>query len=223
MNTRLIPYQVNTFLSGEALLGRHETFDLIFLDIALNGINGIQVGKRIREGDRNVKVIYTTSFKQFCKQAVNHVHAFAYLVKPVIRDKVENQLDEILQYIQEEHERSEIVKFEILEITEDGEVESRIMDFEVKDIFYFEYFDRKIKIKLENKEYFFKDKMKDLAEKMQVHNFEICHQCFLVNLRQIKKMKGYEAILNNNDKIPVSQKKSASFRKKLNQFIQSNV
>lgn len=223
MDARLIPYEVNTFQSGEELLGKHEIFDLIFLDIGLNGINGLLVGKKIREEDRNVKVIYTTSYQQFCKQAVNHVHAFAYLVKPVTRDKAERQLDEILQYIQEGHERSETVRFEILEITEEGELESRIKDFEVNDIFYFEYFNRKIKIKLENKEYFFKDKMKDLAEKMVEHHFETCHQSFLVNLRHVKKIKGYEAYLNNNDIIPVSQKKSASFRKKLNQFILSNI
>ncbi|WP_394522926.1 LytR/AlgR family response regulator transcription factor [Lacrimispora sp. JR3] len=223
MDARKISYQVNTFPSGEELLRIHKNFDLIFLDIGLNGINGILVGKKIRERDHNVKVIYTTSFHQFCKQAVNHVHAFAYLVKPVTKVNTEKQLDDILQYIQEEHEPSETVRFEILEITQQGEVETRIKDFEVKDIFYFEYFNRKIKIKLENKEYFFRDKMKDLAEKMLEHHFEVCHQCFLVNLRHVKKIKGYEAYLNNNDIIPVSQKKSAAFRKKLNQFILSNI
>ncbi|MFR3728949.1 LytR/AlgR family response regulator transcription factor [Lacrimispora sp.] len=223
MNARRIPCQVDTFQSGEELLGIHKVFDLIFLDIGLSGINGIIVGKKIREENRNVKVIYTTSYKQFCKQAVNHVHAFAYLEKPVTRDKAEKQLDEILQYIQEEHEQSETVKFEIMEITAEGEVETRIRDFEVREIFYFEYFDRKIKIKLENKEYFFKDQMKDLAEKMMEHHFEICHQCFLVNLRHVKRIKGYEICLTNDEIIPVSQKRSASFRKKLNQFILSYI
>jgi hypothetical protein len=39
----------------------------------------------------------------------------------------------------------------------------------------------------------------------------------------VKKIKGYDVFLNNNDKIPVSQKKSADFRKKLNAFIQSAI
>ena len=65
--------------------------------------------------------------------------------------------------------------------------------------------------------------MKDLADKMQLHNFETCHQCFLVNLRHVKKIKGYEVFLNNNDIIPVSQKRSAEFRKKLNTFIQNSI
>ncbi len=223
MSLKQMPYQLKRFHSGEELLEAKEVFELLFLDIALGGMNGIQVGKLIRETNHNAKIIYTTSYKQYCKQAVNRVHAFAYLVKPITKDKMDRQLDEILQCIVEEHEKEETVKFEILEITDDGELEVRIKDFEVKDIYYFEYFNRKIKIKLENEEYFFRDKMKDLADKMQIHNFEICHQCFLINLRHVKKIKGYDVFLNNNDKIPVSQKKSADFRKKLNAFIQSAI
>lgn len=223
MSLKQMPYELKRFHSGEGLLEAKEVFELLFLDIALGGMNGIQVGKLIRETNHNAKIIYTTSYKQYCKQAVNRVHAFAYLVKPITKDKMDRQLDEILQCIVEEHEKEETVKFEILEITDDGELEVRIKDFDVKDIYYFEYFNRKIKIKLENEEYFFRDKMKDLADKMQIHNFEICHQCFLINLRHVKKIKGYDVFLNNNDKIPVSQKKSADFRKKLNAFIQSAI
>ena len=223
MKSVSIPFQIITFRSGEELLDFHGKFDLIFLDIALTGMNGIQIGKTLWEMNRNVKVIYTTSYKQFCRQAVNFVHAFAFLEKPVTKNNVERQLQEIIQYIQEEPGKLEIINFEIIEVTEAGELESRIKSFEVNDIFYFEYINRKIKIKLLNEEYFFIDKMKNLAERMQKYNFEACHQSVLVNLRHIKNIKGYEVLLNNNDKLPVSQKKSADFRKKLNKFIQSNV
>ncbi len=216
-----IPYRINIFWSGEELLGYHAKFDLIFLDIAMDGINGIQAGKKIRQKNRNVKIVYTTNYQQYCIQAMNNVHAFAYLEKPVSKEKAERQLDEIIRYIQEEKEKTEIVKFEIIEITKEGKLEYKIKNFEVKDIFYFEYFNRKIKIKLENEEYFFIDRMKDLAERIREYNFEACHQCFLVNLRHIKKIKGYEVYLNNNERLPVSQKRSADFRKKLNKFLQS--
>ena len=63
----------------------------------------------IWEMNRNVKVIYTTSYKQFCRQAVNYVHAFAFLEKPVTKNNVERQLQEIIQYIQEEHGKIEVV------------------------------------------------------------------------------------------------------------------
>ncbi|WP_077610979.1 LytR/AlgR family response regulator transcription factor [Clostridium sp. Marseille-P2415] len=223
MNTKFIPFRIYIFKSGEELLEFHDKLDLIFLDIAMEGINGIQTGKRLREINRNSKIVYTTNYKQYCIQAVNNVHAFAYLDKPVTKSKAEQQLDEVIRYIKEENEKIEIVKFETIEITKEGKIENKIKSFEVKDIYYFEYFNRKIKIKLENEEYFFVDKMKYLAAKMKEHNFETCHQCFLVNLMHVKKIKGYEVFLDNNEKLPVSQKKSADFRKKLNKFIQSSI
>lgn len=223
MDTKSIFYHISKFKSGEELLEFHEQLDLIFLDIAMDGINGIQVGKKMYEINRKVKIVYTTSYYQYCFQAVNNVHAFAYLKKPVSQTEAEQQIDEVLQYIREENEKREIVKFEIIEITEDGKLENRLHNFDVKDILYFEYFNRKIKIKMKYEEYFFSDRMKDLADKMREHKFEICHQCFLVNLMHIKKIKGYEVFLDNDEKLPVSQKKSSDFRKKLNNFIQSYI
>lgn len=223
MIIKFIPYQVYIFKSGEELLNFHDKLDLVFLDIAMDGINGIQAGKKLHCINRNIKIIYTTNYKQYCIQAMNKVHAFAYLEKPVKKSKAEEQLDEIIQYIQDEHEKVEIINFEIIEITKEAKIEYKIKNFKVNDILYFEYINRKIKIKLENEEYFFIDKMKYLAAKMQEHNFETCHQCYLVNLRRIKKIKGYEVFLDNNEKLPVSQKKSADFRKRLNKFIQSSI
>lgn len=218
-----MPFKIDIFQSGEELLESSDRYDLVFLDIAMGGINGIQAGRKLRMLNRNAKIIYITNLNHYYKQAVNSVHAFAYLEKPITKERIEYQLDEIVQYMQEENIHTEMVKFEILEITKDGRLETKIKKFVVKDIFYFEYINRKIKIKLENEEYFFTDKMRDLAEKMKDFNFVICHQSFLVNLMHIKKIKGYNVFLENNEMLPVSQKKSADFRKKLNQFIQSNI
>jgi DNA-binding LytR/AlgR family response regulator len=223
MDRKQIPYIVNTFQTGAELLEFHDKIDLIFLDIAMDGMNGIQTGKKIHESDRNMKIIYTTSYQQYCEKAVNIVHAFAYLEKPVSKEKTYQQLDEILRYAQEESEKEETIKFEVFEFTDQGKLENSIMDFNIRDILYFEYFNRKIKIRLKNKEYFFVEIMKVLADKMQEHNFEICHQCFLVNLRHIRNIKGYEIFLDNDERIPVSQKRSAEFRKRLNKFIQSSI
>lgn len=223
MEKQKINYEIYLFQSGETLLDFHGNLDAIFLDIAMEGMNGIQAGKKLHEWNRNIKIIYTTSYQQYALQAMNNVHAFAYLEKPVRKSKAEQQLDEIVRYVKEEHENMELMKFEIIEITRDGRVDSKIKSFEINDIYYFEYINRKIKIKLRNEEYFFVDKMKYVSAKMQPYNFEVCHQNFLVNLIHIKKIKGYEVYLNNNEKLPVSQKKSAEFRKKLNTFIQRSI
>lgn len=223
MEEKPIDYTIDNFESGEELLGAEDKFDLIFLDIVMEGINGIQTGRKLREMNRKTKVIYITNYREYCEQAVNIAHTFAYLEKPVTIDKAEQQLDEALQFLQEENNKIKTMKFGILEFSVEGKIENRTKDFVVEDILYFEYMNRKIKIKLQKEEYFMVDKIRSLTERMRLYNFEACHQCFLVNLKCVRRIKGYEIILENNESIPVSQKKSAEFRKKLNKYIQSNI
>lgn len=69
------------YYSGEELLREKKNFDLIFLDIDIPKIDGIETAKKIREYNKCVKIIYLTSFTYYVNQAFK-VHAFAYLNKP---------------------------------------------------------------------------------------------------------------------------------------------
>lgn len=58
---------------------------------------------------------------------------------------------------------------------------------------------------------------------MSDYPFESCHQSYLINLKYVKKLKGYDLFLKNGETIPVSQKMSAEFREKMNKFIQKSI
>ena len=51
----------------------------------------MEVGREIYRRNRRIKIIFQTKYGQFCKDAVNFSHAFAYLEKPLARQEVENQ------------------------------------------------------------------------------------------------------------------------------------
>ena len=52
---------IRTFKNGEELLAEEEVFDAIFLDIDMDGINGIETAQKIRIYDKDVKIIYITN------------------------------------------------------------------------------------------------------------------------------------------------------------------
>lgn len=92
------------------------------------------------------------------------------------------------------------------------------------DICYFEYYNRKVRIRmLDGTEYYFLEKMMELAERMKVYHFALCHQSYLLNLSNVKSIKGYEVYMQNGDVVPLAQRKSVEFRSILNQYMQQNV
>lgn len=223
MNNSHILYKICSYLSGEALLESDNEPDILFLDIAMKGMNGIETGKKFRSRYHHTAIIYITSFPQYWVQAINGIHAFAYLEKPVHKEDLSAQMDDVLCNLKQEHAERKAVRFRITKVKDGNHVSTEFMDFDISDIYYFACVNRKIMIKTSWGEFFFHQKMKDVIERMKKYNFESCHQSFLVNLQYVQKIKGYDLWLSNGEKIPVSQKKSAEFREKMNIFIHKSI
>lgn len=203
-----VPSSVDVYHSGEGLLmsGRH--YDIIFLDIDMQGINGIETARRIRRSDKKVKIIYVTGYNDFASSAFS-VHAFGYLLKPVKQEQIHRQLREAVSYTEQEAP-VQTVRFE---------TESGIKDLDIKEIYYFEYLDRKIQIKTDAGIYRLKSSITMMAEKMEKYGFCMPHKSFVVNLYQVKSLKGYDITMMDGSVVPLSQKKSVEFREKLSSFL----
>jgi DNA-binding LytR/AlgR family response regulator len=224
MNKRELSYLIKKYITGEELLECKKNFNVIFLDIAMGeGINGIVAGKKMHSMYRRTKIIYTTSFHQYMEQALNGVHAFAYLEKPIQKEKLFIQLDDVLHCVEEEQKHKQILSFEVIEKVEERRVDTMIKEIDVEDIYYFEYVNRRIQIRTKEGDFCFIEQMKNLIDRMSDFTFGSCHQSYLINMKYVKRIKGYDLYLKNGEKLPVSQKKSAEFREKMNKFIQNNI
>ncbi|MCL2632401.1 MAG: LytTR family DNA-binding domain-containing protein [Coriobacteriia bacterium] len=87
-------HQLSTFQSGEAMLADFESglYDLIFLDIFMYELNGIQTAERIRETDTQVVIVFTTTSEDFTRESYR-LNAYKYLVKPLVLEDVQDALD----------------------------------------------------------------------------------------------------------------------------------
>ena len=89
-------YEVLEFVSGEDLLSNYpNNIDLLFLDIQMNGLNGMDVARRIREFDNNVEIIFTTSVLDYVCEGYE-VNAYRYMLKPIEYNIFKNNMDDIL-------------------------------------------------------------------------------------------------------------------------------
>ena len=66
-------------------------------------------------------------------------------------------------------------------------------------------------------------KITDINNDMEIYDFYMPHKSFVVNLYHVKTIKGYDVIMTNNISIPLSQKKSTEFRKRLNNYLSEKI
>lgn len=199
--------QVELFGSGEALLGSQDTYQVIFLDIDMKGISGIDAARILRRRDKKVKIIYVTAYEDFRDYAFS-VHAFAYLVKPIRPERVKEVLREAMEYTEEE--KDQMLKLE----TEQG-----FLEIGGKDILYLEYLNRRVRMVTRAGEVWVKSSIRVMEEKLLPYGFFRPHKSFVVNFYHVKNLKGYEIAMSDGSILPLSQKKSALFREQLSVWL----
>lgn len=70
---------------------KNNTVDAAFLDIEMPVMNGIELARRLKNVDRNIRIIFVTAFEQYALQAFG-VDAIGYLLKPYCREDIEKEL-----------------------------------------------------------------------------------------------------------------------------------
>ena len=193
-------FQIVYLESGEALLTSPISFDIIFLDIDLKGLSGIDTARKLRQKNKTVKIIYITAYEDFRDYAFS-VHAFGYLVKPLKKQSILQVLKEALAYAKEEQ-------------TEEG-----ILELPVSKLSYFEYECRKISMHTDKGIYHLRETLSALTERLTDMGFASPHKGFLVNLSHIQNIRGYELLLTDGTVLPLSQKRSAQFRQLLTRYL----
>ena len=90
-----IPAEISWFDNGDALLAKTAEFhmDVVFLDIIMPLLNGMDTAKELRQSDTAVKIIFLTSSPEFALDSYS-VKAHDYLLKPVTYEKIREVLDE---------------------------------------------------------------------------------------------------------------------------------
>lgn len=79
--------------SEEALKWAEENpVDVAFLDIEMPTVNGLELARRLKQIDRNIRIIFVTAYEQYALQAFG-VEAIGYLLKPYSREDVERELE----------------------------------------------------------------------------------------------------------------------------------
>lgn len=92
-----IPIETYQFDNGDALINKNNSvrMDIIFLDIIMPLLNGMDTAKELRQHDKSVKIIFLTSSPEFALESYE-VKAHNYLIKPITYQKIKEELDDCM-------------------------------------------------------------------------------------------------------------------------------
>lgn len=217
----VIDYNLKTYSSGEEMLDKTYSMDIGILDISMRELNGIDLGRELKKRFPEVKLIYITSYEQYCQQVINKVHAFSFLTKPV---KYVNMRDQIIELLDNMESDASGRKREFYNVTTSDKRKIEVLKLNLKDILYFEYIKTARKIKIVGKTdcYEFSYVMEKLTDELKEFGFEVNCRGMLVNMRHIRKVKGYSLHMDNGQELALSQKRKADFVKRMNVFMHNN-
>lgn len=197
--------EVSVFSCGEALLGSGVDFDIIFLDIEMKKLSGIETAKKLRSleesRERKTTVIFITAFREYMEQAFD-VNAFNYITKPIDEERFFRIFDAAVK------EANASLGHKYIVVKCQG-VQRK---FFLHDIRYIESSNKKVVLNTIEGKFEVYGKLGEF-EKLLKESFFRCHRCYLVNMESICAY-GFESIeVIDGDKLPMSKQKYSDFVK----------
>ncbi len=201
---------LEVYFSADKLLGDlngGSSYDLIFLDIEMEGISGIELGRIIREKkkDEFTKIVYISHQEEYAMDLFK-IRPMDFLVKPVAYKDVIFNIDKSIEII---GEQSQMFRFAY---------EKVMKTIPIKDIIYFESSNRQINMYTVDGIIHFYEKLEDVEKRVDERYFWRIHKSYLINSLHAEKFEYTKANMSNGIKLSISQK----YRSDVRQF-QKNV
>ncbi len=187
--------EYTTFNCAEDLIksvNNGNLYSIIFLDIEMNGINGIEAAKIIKERLPKTIIIFVTNYGEYAIDAFD-CDACGYLLKDFSDDKLETLLKKAVK-------KAKATKKHIY-LDSENELVTLFPD----DIYYIEYNRRYCTYYTDKEKYTVKKNISNALSELKDYGFCQVYQCFVVNFAKVQAILKDEVILINNTKIQISR------------------
>lgn len=199
-------FSISEYDSGLQFLKEKEAFDIVFMDIAMPKMSGLETAEKYREYNSDGILIFLTAYNEYMKEGYK-VNAFRYLGKQDESRDFFEAVKSAMMYLQTKQK----MHFQLLN---SGEVFVAL-----DDIVYLESQTRSSLIHMKNDEILpVRNKISELTELLEKKGFYLVHRAYLVNMRYARSCVAGEVVLSTLEKVPISERRSHEFRKILKDF-----
>lgn len=203
---------VECFSNGNELLYQagNRIFDIVYLDIEMPGIDGIETAEKLQQINSGTLVIFVSSYSCYISKAFK-INAFQFLIKEYANE------DEIISEYNRAKERYCLDHY-LYSVKKKDTIEK----IEIKKIVYIESSRRHLYvITIDGCRHEFRSKISDEEKKLKVFHFVRIHESVLVNMAYIRRIDPSSLVLKyqGNEHIPISRKYKESLMNEYNLYI----
>lgn len=188
-------YKIDKIYGGYSIVENYNNFDLIFLDIEMPDIDGIEVANQInklkRENDTPF-IVFVTNKDNLVFNALKQ-YPYSFIRKTHFNEDVEQCLVNIISKIKEK-----TIKYTV----KDGRMTKFLNP---KDIMYIEKEKNYVVFHTKDRDYKERSKIDEKSEDLSEFGFVRTHIGYLVNMSYVEEMTNTEFTLYNGTKIPISK------------------
>ncbi len=198
---------INGFNSGETVLeyAQKEELDILFMDIDMKGMNGIQTAARVMKKHPQAIIIFITGHREFAYDAFT-VEAFSFIVKPIDPERLERIFKKAILQVNDLNYRKQRTP---LIITEDN-IKKKINQ---GIILYIERSDTQSMIVTRQSKHLVYETITSLAERLE-DNFVRISQGVVVNLSEVVQIQLNQVVMRTGERFNIGRTYSKEFKKR---------
>ena len=200
MQSRVADFTIDTANNPQAVADSNEIYQLAFLDIQMDALNGISLAKILKERNNKIVIFFVTSHNDYQDEAMD-LRAFRFFEKPLNADRLYSGLEKAMEYIDESY-----VDFYVWT---DNEHKQILVD----DVIYVERGNRQVTLVTTQGNFTTRESFDEWCAILQNSFFYRVHKSFIVNLHYVTGYKYSELFVQNNVRIPIASRRQTDFHK----------
>ena len=198
---------IREFRDGLELIRSTDNYDIVFLDIQMGQLDGLETARFIRKIGKESILVFVTNMAQFAIKGYE-VDALDFILKPASMASIVYVMDKAMKRLDGSGSQT---SFSLK--TAEGTI-----SLSANDIIYVEVFDHNLVYHTAKGEYTVRGRLSDVSKKLTSDHFVMCNRSFIVNLRHVSNIMP-DYLLIGDTRISISKSHRRELMKRFSSFL----
>ncbi len=200
-------FSIQVFGDAVSFLASYKAlYDIVFMDIEMPDMNGMEASAKLRAIDSTVTLIFVTNMAQYAVKGYE-VSALDFIVKPVTYANFAIKLRRAIENVK--HKKG----YKLKVVTGDS-----VTCVDISDLVYIEVMNHRLVYHTLKKDIVSYGQLKKLEESLSEKGFAKCNSCYLVNMKYVTAVNGFSVTVGDRE-LSVSHARKKAFMKELADYL----